>query len=129
MIQFILNKPRNPKNIGAAARGMANFGFRELAVVAPYSVAWRETRAAVQAGPVVKNAKKFKTLRAAVKSSHLVVGFSTGSRRKQDETWMLLDDLAALVKNARKEGRRVSLVFGSEKSGLTNEDLGFCRPS
>ena len=59
MIQFVLTRPRNPKNIGAAARGMANFGFRDLAVVAPYSKAWRETRSAVQAGPVVKSAKKF----------------------------------------------------------------------
>ena len=82
MIQFVLHRPRNPKNIGAAARGMANFGFRELAVVAPYAKAWRETRAAVQAGPVVESAKKFKTLKEAVLSSHVVIGTSAGSRRK-----------------------------------------------
>jgi tRNA/rRNA methyltransferase len=126
MIQFVLTRPRNPKNIGAAARGMANFGFRELAVVAPYSVAWRETRSAVQAGPVVENAKKYKTLKAALSTSHLVVGFSAGSRRNQDDTWMLLEDLPPLVKKALRLGRRISLVFGSEKSGLTNEELGFC---
>ena len=48
-IRFVLVRPRNPKNIGAAARGMANFGFRDLAVVKPYSPAWRETRSAVSA--------------------------------------------------------------------------------
>jgi TrmH family RNA methyltransferase len=126
MIQFILNKPRNPKNIGAAARGMANFGFRELAVVAPYSVAWRETRSAVQAGPVVKKAKKYKTLQSAVAKSHLVVGTSAGSRRKLDETWVLLDDLPALVHESIKANQNISIVFGSEKYGLSNEDLGHC---
>lgn len=42
-IKIILSRPRNPDNIGAAARAMANFGLEELALAAPYLPAWTET--------------------------------------------------------------------------------------
>ena len=42
-IKIILSRPRNPDNIGAAARAMANFGLEELALAAPHLPAWRET--------------------------------------------------------------------------------------
>lgn len=126
MIQFVLHRPRNPKNIGAAARGMANFGFKKLAVVEPYSQAWKEVRSAVHAADVVHKAKKYKTLKSAVLRSHLVVGTSAGSRRKQDAKWIFLDDLPALVEKNIRQKKNVSIVFGSEKTGLSKEDLNFC---
>lgn len=125
-IKFVLNCPRNPKNIGAAARGMANFGFRDMAVVKPYSVAWRETRAAVNAHEVVTKAKKFSTLKKALRSSHLVVGTSAATRRVAEENWVGIEELRSLIQKSIKEGQSVAIVFGSEKSGLSNEDLGFC---
>ena len=48
-IEVVLVSPRNPLNIGAAARAMANFGFARLAVVAPYEAHWREAKSAVGA--------------------------------------------------------------------------------
>lgn len=125
-IKFILNAPRNPKNIGASARGMANFGFRELAVVNPYAVAWRETRAAVTAGPVVEKAKKFNSLKEAIRRSHVVIGTSAGHRRKQTIPWIGLEELRTLVHKSVKDKKSVALVFGSERSGLSNDDLSFC---
>ena len=44
--RIVLVRPRNPLNIGAAARAMANFGFRDLVVVKPYDPVWQETRSA-----------------------------------------------------------------------------------
>lgn len=127
MIKFVLVEPRNPKNIGASARGMANFGFRHLSVVNPYSVAWRETRSAVTAGPVVEQAKKFKSLKAALGRSHLVIGTSAGSRRGSDTAlWIGLEELQTLVRANEKAKKNIALVFGSERSGLSNEDLAFC---
>jgi len=125
-VKFILSRTRNPKNIGAAARGMANFGFRDLAVVKPYPVAWREVRAAVQAHEVVENAQKFDSLKEALGSSHVVIGTSAGSRRKSGERWIGLEDLKRLVRDSVKARKSVALIFGSEKTGLTNEDLDFC---
>ncbi len=125
-IKFVLNEPRNPKNIGAAARGMANFGFRSLAVVKPYSKAWRETRSAVKAAPVVEKAKKYATLKAALRGSHLVIGTSAGSRRTLPEQWIGLEELAQLVSQNARARKGVALLFGSERSGLSNEDLAHC---
>jgi tRNA/rRNA methyltransferase len=42
--EVVLVSPRNPLNIGAAARAMANFGFQRLTVVAPFAANWREAR-------------------------------------------------------------------------------------
>jgi len=48
-LRVVLVAPRNPLNIGAAARAMYNFGFASLRVVNPYEVAFREARSAVRA--------------------------------------------------------------------------------
>ncbi|MGA2632437.1 MAG: TrmH family RNA methyltransferase, partial [Terriglobia bacterium] len=60
--RIVLVRPRNPLNIGAAARAMANFGFRDLVVVAPYGPTWQETRSAVGAEDVVHSARAVKDL-------------------------------------------------------------------
>lgn len=125
-IRFILHSPRNPKNIGASARGMANFGFRDLAVVNPYKVAWRETRSAVNASEVVEKAKKFTSLKQATHSFHLVIGTSAASRRSNVTQWIGLDETRKLVHEAVQNQKSVALVFGSERSGLSNEDLNRC---
>lgn len=126
-IKFVLNQPRNPKNIGASARGMANFGFRHLAVVNPYAAAWRETQAAVNAAPVVKRARKFKTLKEAIRSCHTVIGTSAGSRRNLSAQWIGLEALREIVHTARQANKRIAIVFGSERSGLSNQDLAYCQ--
>ena len=54
----VLVKPRNPLNIGAAARAMANFGFSRLSVVVPYAPHWREARSAVGAPELLAAANK-----------------------------------------------------------------------
>jgi tRNA/rRNA methyltransferase len=125
-IKFVLCSPRNPKNIGASARGMANFGFRNLAVVNPFARAWRETRSAVYASEVVEKAKKFDSLKAAIRSSNVVIGSSAGSRRASVAKWIGLDELRAIVHEAAAAAKSVALVFGSERSGLTNEELAYC---
>src|SRR5581483_156827 len=121
-IKFVLNEPRNPKNIGASARGMANFGFRQLAVVNPYVEAWRETRAAVNAFEVVAKAKKHASLKSAVRSANLVIGTCAAARRASVAQWIGLERLRTLVHDAARAKQSVALVFGSERSGLSNED-------
>ena len=55
--RVVLVRPRNPLNIGAAARAMANFGLRDLVVVKPYAPVWRETRSAVGAEGTIGSAR------------------------------------------------------------------------
>jgi tRNA/rRNA methyltransferase len=84
-VEVVLVSPRNPLNIGAAARAMANFGFRHLAVVAPYAPMWREARSAVGAPEILLNAAETTSLGEAVAASTLVVGTGTLTYRKPEQ--------------------------------------------
>jgi tRNA/rRNA methyltransferase len=125
-LDVVLVSPRNPLNIGAAARAMANFGFRRLAVVAPFAPNWREARSAVGAPEVLLNAAESATLAEAVAEATLVVGTGTLTYRKPEQPVVALPFLAPLVSQELARGGRIALVFGPEKHGLTREDLSFC---
>src|SRR5512147_2579499 len=81
-LRVVLVAPRNPLNIGAAARAMSNFGFSELRLVKPYDVAFREARSAVRAGHVLAGAREFRTVAEAVADCSLVVGTTAAGRRE-----------------------------------------------
>ena len=55
-LRVVLVAPRNPLNIGAAARAMSNFGFQSLRLVNPYAPSFREARSAVGASEILANA-------------------------------------------------------------------------
>jgi tRNA/rRNA methyltransferase len=112
-------------NIGAAARAMSNFGFRHLRLVQPYDAAWREARSAVGAQAVLAGAGVFPSLAAAVADCTLVVGTAGVSRRDLKHTVRRLEAAAPLIRRRLRAGH-VALVFGSEKFGLSNEDLSHC---
>ena len=80
-LRVVLVSPRNPLNIGAAARAMSNFGFDELRLVNPYEVAFREARSAVNAGAVLKGVREFATVAKAVADCALVVGTTSIGHR------------------------------------------------
>jgi tRNA/rRNA methyltransferase len=105
---------------------MANFGLRRLSVVAPFDPTWREARSAIGAPELLLNAVESATLAEAVASCTLVVGTGTITRRKPEQPVVPLPELAPLVGQELARGGRVALVFGSEKHGLTREDLSFC---
>jgi tRNA/rRNA methyltransferase len=123
--RFVLVKPRNPLNIGAAARAMANFGFREMVVMAPYSPVWQETRSAVGAEEIVTSARAVPSLMEAIGDASTVVGTTAGSRRNLGRDLIPLPDFAAWLQRRQAKGC-VALLFGSEKTGLSNEHLSYC---
>lgn len=125
-IDVVLVSPRNPLNMGAAARAMANFGFGRLAVVAPYAPHWREARSAIGAPEVLQNAKSTECLAAAVAGCTLVVGTGTLTHRKPEQRVVALPELSPLVGREMARGGRVAVVFGPEKHGLKREDLSLC---
>jgi tRNA/rRNA methyltransferase len=125
-LKVVLVSPRNPLNIGAAARAMANFGFQRLAVVAPYAPTWREARSAVGAPELLQNAKESATLAEAIADCTLVVGTGTLTYRKPEQTVVQLPDLAPRVAQELPRGGQIALVFGPEKHGLTRDDLSHC---
>ncbi|MGH9604692.1 MAG: RNA methyltransferase [Terracidiphilus sp.] len=125
-IEIVLVSPRNPLNIGAAARAMANFGFEHLAVVAPYAPNWREARSAVGAPRLLRNALSTERLAEAVADCTLVAGTGTLAHRKPEQPVVHLPALAPLVEQEIARGGRFALVFGPEKRGLTRDDLSHC---
>jgi TrmH family RNA methyltransferase len=124
-LRVILVAPRNPLNIGAAARAMSNFGCTELRLVNPYQVAFREARSAVKAHYVLEHAKEYATLAEAVADCGLVVGTTAKGPRALEHPLRRLELGGRLI--ARKLASvPVALLFGSEKFGLSNDDLSHC---
>ncbi len=126
-IDVVLVSPRNPLNIGAVARAMANFGFTLLSVVDPYEPHWREARSAVGAPDLLKNARETAVLADAVRDCTLVLGTGTVTRRRPEQPVVSLDQLAPLVAQELHRGGRIAVIFGPEKHGLTREDLSYCQ--
>jgi tRNA/rRNA methyltransferase len=125
-IDVVLVSPRNPLNIGAVARAMANFGFMRMSVVAPYQPHWREARSAVGAPELLKGARETASLAEAIRDCSLVLGTGTLTHRKAEQPVVRLDKLAPLIIESLGRGERIAFVFGPEKHGLTREDLSWC---
>jgi TrmH family RNA methyltransferase len=132
-LRVVLVATRNPLNIGAAARAMSNFGCTHLRLVNPYDPAYREARSAVGAAPVLASAEQFSTVAEAIADCALVVGTTAAGRRELHHQLCTLEAGARIIlqRLARKRPARgkktpVALLFGSEKTGLSNEDLSHC---
>jgi tRNA/rRNA methyltransferase len=104
---------------------MFNFGFSKLRVVNPYEVAFREARSAVGARELLAEAEEFGSVADAVADCTLVVGTTSLGHRELEHPLRRLEDGAARIREGMKSGP-VALLFGSEKFGLSNEDLAHC---
>ena len=125
-VKVVLVSPRNPLNIGAAARAMANFGFDRLTVVAPFAAHWREARSAVGAPELLLRARETATLAEAVADCTLVIGTATLTHRKPEQRTVLLPELAPMLFESMASDGGLAILFGPEKRGLTREDLSRC---
>jgi tRNA/rRNA methyltransferase len=124
-LRVVMVSTRNPLNIGAAARAMANFGFSRLRAVQPYDVAFREARSAVGAAPLLASAEEFPNVAEAVADARLVVGTTSVGHRELQHPIRRLEYGGRLIRRALQAGP-VALLFGSEKFGLSNDDLSHC---
>lgn len=121
----VLVDTRNPLNLGAAARAMSNFGFADLRAVRPYEKAWREAPSAVGATELMRGAREFATVAEAVRDCSLVVGTTAVGNREVKHALRSLPQARPELRKALRRGR-VAVLFGSEKRGLSNEDLSYC---
>jgi tRNA/rRNA methyltransferase len=124
--EVVLVSPRNPLNIGAAARAMANFGFSRLTVVAPYEPHWREARSAVGAPDLLQKARQTATLAEAIADCTLVAGTGTRAHREPDQPVLSLPEASPIAAARIAGSGRAALVFGPEKHGLKRDDLSWC---
>lgn len=123
---MVLVRPRNPLNIGAAARAMSNFGARHLRLVNPYALAFRDARSAVGAAALLKKAEEFETLDDAVADCSLVIGTTAVGKRSLPHPPRSLDEEVGKSVRSALRNSRVAVLFGSEKTGLSNQDFSRC---
>ena len=130
-LTIVLVGARNPHNIGAAARALHDFGFSDLRIVndfaAPFEAAQLETNAAVAAQAVMQNARRFDTLREAIADCILIIGTTAIGGRELTQPVLTLQQAAPEILSTLSQSEtRVALLFGSEKTGLTNDHLSHC---
>jgi TrmH family RNA methyltransferase len=126
-LRVVLVATRNPLNIGAVARAMSNFGVLRLRVVNPYEAAFREAKSAVGASELLAKAEQYDDVAEAIKDCRLVVGTTVaGPRRGLQHRLYRLDEGVRTIKRQLKTGP-VALLFGSERYGLSNEELSHCQ--
>jgi TrmH family RNA methyltransferase len=128
-LAVVLVRARNPNNIGAVARAMHDFGFRHLRVVNEYTVPFETARSAVDASAVLGAAKTFGSVAEAVADCTLVVGTTAVGERALEHPLHHLPGAAVHIRSelVRPDGAgRVALLFGSEKTGLSNDELSHC---
>jgi tRNA/rRNA methyltransferase len=104
---------------------MSNFGFLHLRVVNPYQAPFREARSAVGASVVLERAEEYRSVAEAVADCTLVVGTTSGYHRELQHSLHRLEAGAQLIRGCLPSSN-VALLFGSEKRGLSNEDLSHC---
>jgi TrmH family RNA methyltransferase len=125
-IRIVLVGTTHPGNIGAVARAMRNMGLDDLALVAPRYFPHPDASArASGADDLLDRARVVDTLAEAIEDCIFVAGASARSR---SINWPCLDARDAASRALAESARgNVALVFGPEKSGLSNEDLDHCQ--
>ena len=124
-LRVVLVSSRNPLNIGAAARAMSNFGFSHLRVVNPYEKAFRQAVSAVGAAELLASAEEYESLADAIADCALVVGTTAVRHRELQHPLRRLEYGGRLIRKHMASGP-VALLFGSERYGLSKEDLSYC---
>lgn len=124
-IRIVLVGTQHPGNIGSAARALKTMGLRRLVLVAPQRYPHAEAEAmAAGADDVLAQAQIFATLAEAVADCRLVLGCTARDRRVALE--QLLPRAAAQRACEAAAGAEVAIVFGRERTGLSNEELQLC---
>ncbi|MBI3297125.1 MAG: RNA methyltransferase [Elusimicrobia bacterium] len=124
--RFVLVRVRNSLNIGAAARAMTNFGFKDLAAVEPFDPRWREASASAIYGDELLKTAPVLSMAQAAEGCRLVLGTASAHNRSFRQPQVTLPALRAWLRRRMPGGGRVAILFGSEKSGLSNEELDHC---
>ena len=120
-ISFILHQPQLSENIGACARAVKNFNFKKLVIIKPKPIFPNDKILATSVGAkdLILNAKVHETLESAVKKVDYVIATSARFRNKNIKH-IKLNDLNKINFN-----KKVAFLFGSEASGLSNNEISY----
>jgi tRNA/rRNA methyltransferase len=121
----ILVEPQLGENIGTAARAMMNCALTDLRLVDPKQDWLSEKAIAASSGAdeILQNARRFNTTEEAVADLESVYA-TTARRREMVKTVMTARAAAGDIRARTAAGQRIGLLFGRERIGLTNHELG-----
>jgi len=124
-INIVLSHTSHPGNIGATARAMKTMGLKNLTLVNPKEYPSEEaTRRSSGATDVLDSALVVGSFTAAIADSALIIGTSARTRSLSQQL-LTPRELAELVKT-KYQDQKISIVFGRENSGMSNEELDHC---
>ena len=127
-IRIVLINTSHPGNIGAAARAMKTMGVTRLYLVDPQNYPSEEaTTRASGADDVLANAVICSTLTEALMDCSLVVGTTARERAISAPSVEPREFAERVIDEAQGEGNQIALVFGRERSGMTNEEIDCCQ--
>jgi TrmH family RNA methyltransferase len=118
---IVVVRPLLPSNLGSIARACKNFGVRDLRLVEPAAETDEDShRLASGAGDVLDRLRRYSSLPLALADFEAVVATSSLRGRGRHRA-IRLGELPGLLQELGQS--RVALVFGPEKSGLTEEEM------
>ena len=123
-IGFLLVKPQLPENIGFSARGLKNFGFKNLDLVNPKET-WPNKKAvatSVGAKDILRKTKVYSNIKDAINKYDIIYA-SSARRRDINKRHLSFDQFIKSIKRNKK--RKIGIIFGPEASGLSNEDISY----
>ncbi len=124
-VRVVLVGTSHAGNIGAAARAMKTMGLTRLVLVSPHRFPAAEATAmAAGADDLLARAECVDSLGQALAGCSLVVGSSARPRRLRMPVMTPRAVMQEVI--AQPDSEEIALVFGRERTGLTNDELGFC---
>jgi len=124
-IKVVFVEPESEGNVGAIARIMKNFGFKELILVNPKTELGGEARAFAMHGiDILENAKIVDSFQDAVKDADFIVG--TTAIKGSDYNILRVSITPDQLTSISDISGTVAFIFGRESSGLKNDELDKC---
>lgn len=124
-IEIVLVRPEGSTNVGAVCRAMKSMGIKNLAIVDSLNLSETEIRTyAIHAFDIWQRAKHVPDLKTALEDSVFTAG-TTRRRGKFRKYFTLTPEELALKVSGITKGK-ISIVFGNEVHGLTDEELSLC---
>lgn len=125
-VRFLLVSPHYPENLGACCRAMKTMGFTQIGIVRPGRLATPDhpmaQKMAVKSWDVLDNAEIYDNVNEAIVGSDLVVG----STARRGVTVLSPKELARRATKFAQEKKKIAVLLGNEKSGLTSAELALC---
>lgn len=124
---IVMVQTSHPGNIGAAARAMKTMGVSDLRLIQPKDFNSPQTKAmASGADSILEHAQRVQTLSEALADCQVVIGTSARSERSLAWPQLSARECGEFIA-PQLAGQKIALVFGRERTGLTNEELAQCQ--